>query len=120
MFGIIVEKQFCATHQLRLPDGTLEPLHGHDWIVRAFCRAGRLDEFDMVLDFHVAEQALASAVAAWHHQHLNTLPAFAGRNPTAELVAFELFRLLKNKDLSALYRLEVTEAPNCIAFYEEP
>ena len=35
MFALSIRSTFCATHQLRLADGTFEPFHGHDWVVEA-------------------------------------------------------------------------------------
>jgi len=117
VFGIIVQTRFSATHQLRLPDGSLEPLHGHDWHVRALFRAPSLDSLGMVLDFHDAEKALQATVSGWHLGHLNHLPDFAGQNPTAENIAHATYRIL-HKRFPSLFRIEVTEAPECVAYYE--
>lgn len=117
MFGIMVEAGFCATHQLRLADGTVEPLHGHDWRVRAHFGTLKLDAHGMVLDFHEAQRAVNAVVGKWHHGHLNDLPDFAGRNPTAEVVAITLYDLLRRDGFATLSRIEITEAPHCTAFY---
>ncbi len=117
-FGIRVEAGFCATHQLRLADGTVEPVHGHDWGVRAVFRTVELDAQGMVLDFHEAERAVQAAVAGWQHGHLNELGDFTGRNPTAEVVAEVLFLQLRRGGLHTISRVEITEAPHCTAFYE--
>src|SRR4051812_27370017 len=33
-FEITTTRTFSAAHQLRLPDGSIEPLHGHNWRVK--------------------------------------------------------------------------------------
>jgi 6-pyruvoyl-tetrahydropterin synthase len=118
MYGIKVEASFSATHQLRLADGTLEALHGHDWRVCAVFGVPTLDAQGMVLDFHLAERALRSVVQPWHHQHLNSVGEFAGEFPTAESVAYVIYQKLSRAQLAGLRRIEVTEAPHCTAFYE--
>jgi 6-pyruvoyltetrahydropterin/6-carboxytetrahydropterin synthase len=37
-FDITATRTFSAAHQLRLYDGSLEPLHGHNWVVRVTSR----------------------------------------------------------------------------------
>ena len=39
-FEITTTRHFSASHQLVLYDGTLEPLHGHNWQVRVTARVG--------------------------------------------------------------------------------
>lgn len=117
-FEVIVEDGFNATHQLRLGDGTLEPLHGHDWRVRAFFRSDRLDAQGMVVDFHRAQEALRGALLNLQYAFLNELPAFRERNPTAEVVAEHVLVSLRKAGLSESSRVEVTEAPGCVAVYQ--
>jgi 6-pyruvoyltetrahydropterin/6-carboxytetrahydropterin synthase len=117
MFSATVEGGFSAQHQVRLPDGTLEPLHGHEWRIRVRIDAPALDPRDMVVDFAAAQAALHEAVADFHHADLNRLDAFAGVNPTAERVAERIFRRLLRAGLRRVTRVEVTEAPGCTGAY---
>ncbi|MCH7807882.1 MAG: 6-carboxytetrahydropterin synthase [Planctomycetes bacterium] len=118
MYMVTVEGSFCAVHRVRLGDGTLEPLHGHDWQVRA-CFAGRdLDDSGMVVDFEAARSALQSTLDKLAHVDLNEHEGFAGLNPTAEVVARYVFDRLRDEGLTAIRRVDVTEAPGCSATFE--
>jgi len=118
MYTVTIDATFSATHQLRLSDGRLEPLHGHDWHVRASFSATYLDDHGMVVDFDVAAAALHAIVKPLHHGALNEMVDFARCNPTAEAVAKFIADRLIEKGLRNVSRVEVTEAPGCIATYE--
>ncbi len=118
MYSVTVESRFSATHQLRLACGDLEPMHGHDWLVRAKVRALDLCDLGMVVDFHRLESLLNDVVGVLHHKHLNSVEVLHGKNPTAEVLARHVFDAVRAKGLEGLTRVEVTEAPGCIAAYE--
>lgn len=118
MYTVTVEAGFSAVHRLRLQDGTLEPQHGHDWCVRIQFVRGDLDGTGMVIDFDKARSAVQSVVAKLHHGDLNNHEGLAGRNPTAEVVARYIFERLTELRLATIRRVEVTEAPGCLASYE--
>ena len=118
MFTIIVECGFSAIHQLRLPGGTLEPRHGHDWIVRAHFSRATLSDAGMVIDFADAQAALRSVIEPLQYADLNSFEPLSGLNPTAEVVAKFIFDRLTRPGFDSLRRVEVTEAPGCIAAYE--
>ena len=118
MFTVIVEGGFSATHQLRLPGGTLEPRHGHDWIVRAHFSRSTLSDAGMVIDFADAQAALRSVIEPLQYADLNSFEPLSGLNPTAEAVAKFIFDRLTRPGFDSLRRVEVTEAPGCIAAYE--
>lgn len=118
MYEISVEGDFSATHQLTLVDGSLEPLHGHDWHVWVRLETAQLDASGMVADFVAVERALRHVLDELHHADLNRHAWFAGVNPTAEHVARVLFEHLS----SAVWRdklrgVRVREAPGCTAAY---
>lgn len=87
MFEVSVSGWFAAAHQLRLPDGSLEPLHGHNWHVTVTFAGPRLDECGLLLDFVALRRRLEAVLGQLHDRNLNELAAFAGRNPSAEQVA---------------------------------
>ena len=118
MYTIIVEMGFYAVHQVRLLDGTLEELHGHDWMVRAHFMRAELDDVGMVLDYDEARSGLESVLAPLRGGNLNDAKAFAGLNPTAEIVATHVFEGLLQLGFSSTRKIEVTEAPGCIATFE--
>ena len=118
MYAVTVEANFQAFHRLRLPDGTLEPRHAHDWRVRARFVQAELDDAGMVVDFGKAQSALESVAKHLDGTDLNDHAHLAVANPTAELVAKHIFERLAGLGLSALRRVEVMEAPGCTATFE--
>ncbi len=115
-YRITVEGRFSAVHQLRLPNGGLESLHGHDWIVRATFSAPQLDSLGMVVDFHIAENSIRLMLAPLNHSNLNEHSAFRDCNPTAEVVAEYVFGALLREGLP-VHEVAVTEAPGCTASF---
>ena len=92
-FEIATTRHFAAAHQLRLYDGSLEPLHGHNWRVRVTVAAAKLDAIGVVMDFHELERLVDAVVVPMHNRHLNELPPFASElNPSAENVALHVGR----------------------------
>ncbi|MBI5864593.1 MAG: 6-carboxytetrahydropterin synthase, partial [Planctomycetes bacterium] len=63
MYEITITGWFAAAHQLRLPDGTLEPLHGHNWRVTATWRGARLDSMGILVDFTKVKPRLDALLA---------------------------------------------------------
>ena len=118
MYTVTIEAGFSARHRVRLPDGVLEPPHSHDWRIRALFGRDELDESAMVIDFDRARSSLESVLAGLHQTDLNHHRGLAGRNPTAEVVARYVFEQLRTLGLSTLRRIDVTEAPGCVAGFE--
>jgi len=93
MFEITVTRTFAAAHAIYLPDGALEPVHGHNWGVWVTVAGLSLDGIETVMDFHELERQVDAIVAPWANGHLNELPPFTDGqgglaiNPTAERVA---------------------------------
>lgn len=117
MFTVSVEQEFVAAHRVRMPDGSVETPHEHQWMVRASFRARELDAAGMVVDFVAASEALAGVLRALHGTDLNENPALSGRNPTAEVVAQFVLVSLRKAGWPSLYQVEVTEAPGCRAAF---
>lgn len=127
MFEITAEATFNAQHAITI-GGEREPLHGHDWVVRATIAGPQLDREGLLCDFHAVEAALRGILGPWNHDNLNSSEAFRGRKlePTAEnvamVVAHELARALKDTlpGGARVARVAVTEAPRCVATYLPP
>lgn len=119
MFEVTVGGWFAAAHQLRLDDGTLEPLHGHNWLVRVTFRGERIGSSGMLVDFTQLRPRLDAVLRAMHDRNLNELPPFANRNPSAEFVAVHIAEALGAADWAGarLACVEVEEAPGCVARY---
>ncbi len=119
MYQLHVERHFNATHALRLPDGVIEPVHGHDWRITAVVAAPGLDDCGLVVDFHELERLLDGVCKTLHQKHLNDLTPFAEHNPSAERVAQHIADTLAPHltGRAALVSVTVTEAPGCAATY---
>lgn len=121
VFRITVERSFTASHQLTLPDGTMEPLHSHEWLMRADVSAEKLDSMGLVLDFKKLSAILDEAASGFVGKRLEDLAVFAGRNASAENIAEFIYRQAQPK-LDARVRLDsvaVMETPGCWARYSE-
>ena len=117
-FSITTTRRFSAGHQLRLYDGSLEPIHGHNWRVMVTVSAERVDSIGVVMDFHELERLLDVIVMPMHNRHLNELPAFAILNPSAEHVALHVGRSLGAlPDGVRLEAVEVWETDDNSAVY---
>jgi 6-pyruvoyltetrahydropterin/6-carboxytetrahydropterin synthase len=120
-FEISTTREFSAAHALRLYDGSLEPLHGHNWRVRVTVSSAALDAIGVVMDFHELERLVDGIVGPLHNSNLNEVSPFAhgGLNPSAENVALHVGRSLGGK-LPArvrLVRVEVWETAVNLAVY---
>jgi len=94
-FSITTTREFAAAHALRLYDGSLEPLHGHNWRVEVTVSASQLDPIGVVMDFHELERLVDSVIKPWHNRHLNEVSPFfrAGEmviNTSTENVAMQI------------------------------
>lgn len=116
-FEITATRSFSAAHQLRLYDGSLEPLHGHNWQVAVTVGADRLDSIGVVMDFHELQRRLDAVVGPMHNRHLNDLEAFAKCNPSTENVAVYVAQTLQLPAEIALLGVQVWETPDCSATY---
>jgi len=125
MYAITVTREFAAAHALRLPDGTYEPTHGHNWHVEVTVASDSLDAMETVMDFHALQGLVDGVIKPWAHANLNEQAPFADGhgtlaiNPSAERVAEHLGQRV-SAALPAgatLHEVLVTEAPGCWAHY---
>lgn len=116
MFEIEVSQRFSAAHAVSV-GGVMEELHGHDWRVTLLLRGERLDEEDLLVDFHLVELALGEAVAPFAGRTMNGVPPFDRVHPTAERVAEHVGGVVQDRipDGCDLVSVSVEEAPGCIA-----
>ena len=109
-FDITARREFSAAHQLRLYDASLEPLHGHNWVVVVTVSAQRLDEIGVVMDFHELARLLDAIIRPMHNRHLNEVEPFeSGLNPSTENVALHVGRSLALPDGVRLISVQVWE-----------
>jgi len=117
-FDITARREFSAAHQLRLYDGSLEPLHGHNWVVVVTVSADKLDEIGVVMDFHELERLLDRILAPLHNSHLNDVEPFKSElNPTTENVALHIAKSLQLPPDVRVKSVEVWETAANSAIY---
>jgi len=119
MYEILLETEFSAAHRLRFPDGSHEPLHGHNWRVEVFLEGPQLDAMEILADFTVLQEMLGRITRELHNTCLNEHPAFARTNPSTELVARHIAeRLTPNLPGGvSLKKVRVWETRQCAAAY---
>lgn len=118
-YELTLRAEFSAAHRLRLLDGSLEPLHGHNWLVEVLLSGDRLDDMDVLADFTLLQPRLRAITGELHDSYLNEHAAFAGRNPSTELVARHVHdRLVPGLPAGVrVLRVQVWETRDCAAAY---
>jgi 6-pyruvoyltetrahydropterin/6-carboxytetrahydropterin synthase len=107
MYRVTVSARFEAAHNLIDYAGGPEPLHGHSYRVDAVLEAGKLQQYDLAVDFVAAKRALESIARELDYTYMNEHPAFAGRNTSAENLARHFAERLDTS--GALGRARVAE-----------
>lgn len=108
MYYITKTLEISAAHRLSLNyESKCSRLHGHNWKIKVFCKAEKLDENGMVCDF----THIKATVMRLDHQCLNDLLPF---NPTAENIAHWI-----TEQIPHCYRTEVQESEGNLAVYEK-
>jgi len=95
MWRVRDEVTISASHQIPMPDGSLEPLHGHNWRIVAEVEARELDARGLVVDFNELRAALGRATDPYDHQHLNDVEPFGRVPTTAECLAQVVYGSLR-------------------------
>ena len=122
-YTVSVTTEFCAAHALMFR-GVREPIHGHNFRVRVLIAGPSLDADGVLCDFHEVEKALDRIIAPWRNANLQDAVAFAGVNPSAEMIARVVGESLQNSLASVLpahtrvASVSVTESPGCEATWE--
>jgi len=108
MYYVCKRLEISAAHSLMLSyESKCEALHGHNWIVKIYCKSETLNQDGMVTDFTFIKRDIEKAL---DHQNLNdVLPM----NPTAENIA----RWICDRTPNA-YKVEVWESEMNMAAYE--
>ena len=108
MYYVCKRLEISAAQSLMLSyESKCEDLHGHNWIVKVYCKSEKLNEDGMVTDFTFIKRDIEKAL---DHKNLNdVLPM----NPTAENIA----RWICDRTPNA-YKVEVWESEMNMAAYE--
>lgn len=118
-YELTLRGEFAAAHRIRLYDGSLEPLHGHNWRVEVELSAKKLDAIGIVADFVELERRLKDILARYHNCSLNDHSDFAETNPTTEHVARAIAIQFSEglPEQVTLARVRVWETSNCAASF---
>lgn len=88
MYSVAVTRSFVAQHYLTVPDpGPEGTLHSHTFTVEVNFRGPTLNEYGYLVDIDHVNEAMDETVAQFRDETLNDLPAFEGKNPSAERLA---------------------------------
>ncbi|MDX1386693.1 MAG: 6-carboxytetrahydropterin synthase [bacterium] len=122
MYEVIITHPFVAAHRLTLYDGSLEPLHGHNWKVEVRLAGKDLDNIEVLIDFLEVKKRLQEMLKQLDYTFLNENKELNGRNPSAEVVAFWLFQRLQgalDHPVARVCKVTVWETEDCAASYSE-
>ena len=123
IFKLTITDEFSSSHCLRNYNGPCEALHGHNFVVEAVFEGDRLTQStEMLMDFKDLKSNLKQVLDKLDHTHLNNVPYFQRRNPTAENLArfiyWELGRLLEGQP-ARVHEVSVLEKSTSKATYSE-
>lgn len=109
MYYVSKRMEIAGSHRLDLSyESQCSKLHGHNWVVTVYCKAGELNPDGMVCDFkHIKDQIHGYL----DHGNFNELLPF---NPTAENIA----RWICDQ-IPTAYKVTVMESEGNSATYEE-
>ena len=123
MYEVMIKGGFSAAHSLRDYGGTCEDLHGHNFTVDVYARAGKLNDIGLTIDFRILKEKTRVVLAQLDHKHLNKLPYFSETNPSSENIAAHVFKSLKHElqdDNVVISKVSVWESDSsCASYYEE-
>ena len=121
MFELKVKSEFEAAHYIKNYPGKCARLHGHNWIVEAVVQGENLNELGILVDFKILKDELKKVLDEFDHQYLNELELFANQNPTAEIIAKEIFDKLSTAEIfnsaANLKAVTVYESPKSSVTY---
>jgi len=107
IYRLELEHHFDAAHYLPKHPGKCSRLHGHRWEVKVVIQTTRLNGQGMVVDFG----DIKDIINGFDHRHLNEIMD----NPTAELIAGDLWQLISDQmaDMDSAVLVTVQESPGC-------
>ena len=108
LYYVCKRLEISSAHALHLTyESKCEELHGHNWIVKVYCKSETLNADGMVTDFTHIKRDIGGML---DHKNLNEVLPF---NPTAENIARWICDHVENA-----YRVEVWESEMNMAAYE--
>ena len=109
MYTVIKRLEISASHSLSLSyPSKCETLHGHNWIIKVYCKSKELNEDGMVVDFTLIKKIINDKL---DHKNMNDVLDF---NPTAENIAKWIC-----DQIESCFKVEVQESEGNTAIYEK-
>ena len=114
MYYISKRLEIAGAHHLNLPyESKCQNIHGHNWIVTIYCKAGNLTEYGMIIDFKKVKNLIMDKL---DHKFINEEVDF---NPTAENMAKWICDQVNEIcETGRCYKVSVQESEGNIAIYE--
>ena len=108
MYTVCKTLEISAAHRLELSyPSKCANLHGHNWIIKVWCQALKLNKDGMVIDFAELKERVHGIL---DHSNLNEKLPF---NPTAENIAKWIVDTVPH-----CFKAEVQESSGNLAIYE--
>lgn len=108
MYTAIKEIKFSAAHHLKLDyDSKCCNLHGHNYVVRVFCKSETLNKDGMICDCSKIKKSIMNNL---DHKEINNLIS----QPTMENIAKYICDMLGK----SCFRVEIKETDNNMVIYE--
>lgn len=119
MYEIKTQAFFSAAHHLLNYDGVCENQHGHNWMVEAYVRGDNLNNSNILIDYKVLKKELNEVLNKLDHKDINELPDFKGESPSSEMIAYFIYKELKER-IVQLNKISVWETQtSCASYFEE-
>jgi 6-pyruvoyltetrahydropterin/6-carboxytetrahydropterin synthase len=118
-YAVAVRREFTARHYLIGGDwGAENELHEHHYVVEIRLEGRQLDRHGYLIDIDAVTAALDEQVGRYRNKTLNSLPEFAGLNPSLEHLARMMGVALAASLVSQLQGLTVRIWENEFAWAE--
>ena len=114
IYRVSKRMEIAAAHKLDLPyESKCRNVHGHNYIVTAYCEADKLNDEGMIVDFARVKQEIHGILD--HHYLNDILPG----NPTAENMSEWICNKVTDLcNTGYCYRVDVQESEGNIATFE--
>ncbi|MFI4912075.1 MAG: 6-pyruvoyl trahydropterin synthase family protein [Sedimentisphaeraceae bacterium JB056] len=121
MYTVILKENFRASHYVRMPDGSIEKPHNHDWKLEVAVSTEELDNNGFAVEFLSLQDTIRNVLKKLDSRDLNQIDDFKPNFPTTEIVSKYVYDNIK-KHLPFGVVLEYTlleESKGCYIRYTE-